>query len=143
MHEVSDFHVEILVNHKRSILCKAIDKNSVCCLPTYPRKLAFWLPFGCFFQNFGPVLSDVLYLDYSWTSQTTVLAWYPSVPGRPTVLDNCRAHYACIKCGWGLFLPSSPIISLFPYRLKYFLKGPLKPKQQQQHKFNFGYSLTE
>ena len=24
-------------------MCKAIDKNSVCCLPTYPRKLAFWL----------------------------------------------------------------------------------------------------
>ena len=43
MHEVSDFQVEILVNHKRRILWKAIDKNSVCCLPTYPRKLAFWL----------------------------------------------------------------------------------------------------
>ena len=24
-------------------MCKAIDKNSVCCLPTYPRKLAFWV----------------------------------------------------------------------------------------------------
>ena len=43
MHEVSDFQVEILVNHEKSILCKAIDKDSVCCLPTYPRKLAFWL----------------------------------------------------------------------------------------------------
>ena len=43
MHEVSDFQVEIVVNRKRSILCKAIDKNSVCCLPAYPRKLAFWL----------------------------------------------------------------------------------------------------
>ena len=66
------------------------------------------------------------------------------MPGRPTVLDNCRAHCACSRCGWGLFRLSSPIISLFPYRLKYCLKGPLKAKQQQQqHKFNFGYSLTE
>ena len=24
-------------------MCKAIDKNYVCCLPTYPRQLAFWL----------------------------------------------------------------------------------------------------
>ena len=31
------------------------------------------------------------------------------------------------------------IISLFPY----CLKGPLKAKQQQQHKFYFDYSLTE
>ena len=113
MHEVSNFQVEILVNHKRSILCKAIDKKSVCCLPTYPRKLAFWLLLSEFWA--GPVLSDFLYLDYSWSSQATVLAWYLSVPGRPTVLDNCRAHYACIRCGWGLFLLSSPIISLFPY----------------------------
>ena len=32
-------------------------------------------PFGCFFQNFGPVLSDFLYLDYRWSSQATVHAW--------------------------------------------------------------------
>ena len=71
MHEVSDFQMEILVNHKRSILCKAIDKNSVCCLPTYPRKLAFWL----LLSEFLPVLSDFLYLDYRWSSQATVHAW--------------------------------------------------------------------
>ena len=53
-------------------MCKAIDKNSVCCLPTYPRKC--W-PFCCFFQNFGPVLSDFLYLDYRWSSQAKVHAW--------------------------------------------------------------------
>ena len=70
MHEVSDFQVEILVNHKRSILCKAIDKNSVCCLPTYPRKLAFRL----LLSKFWPVLSDFLYLDYR-SSQATVHAW--------------------------------------------------------------------
>ena len=45
-----------------------------------------------------------------------------------------------VGAGRGLFRLSSPIISLFLYRLKYCLKGPLKAKQQ--HKFNFGYSLT-
>ena len=38
-------------------MCKAIDKNIVCCLPAYPRKLAFWLLLselilGRFFQIF-------------------------------------------------------------------------------------------
>ena len=37
-------------------MCKAIDINSVCCLPTYSRKLAFWLLLseflGRFFQIF-------------------------------------------------------------------------------------------
>ena len=30
--------------------------------------------------------------------------------GRPTVLDNCRAHCACSRCGLGFRL-SSPFIS--------------------------------
>ena len=63
MHEVSDFQVEILVNHKRSILCVR---------PSIKILFAVFLPiqeswsFGCFFQNFGPVLSDCLYRDYKW-----------------------------------------------------------------------------
>ena len=65
MHEVSDFQVEIPVNHKKSILCVKI-------------LFAVFLPiqeswhFGCFFQNLGPVLSAFLYLDYRWSSQATV-----------------------------------------------------------------------
>ena len=33
-------------------MCKAIDRNSVCCLPTYPRKLAFWLLLSEFWAGF-------------------------------------------------------------------------------------------
>ena len=69
------------------------------------------------------------------------------VPGRPTSLDDsrARAYCACSRCGWGLFghftllYPFSPLSpSLWEtarYRLKYCLKGPLNPKQQQQHSF--------
>ena len=65
------------------------------------------------------------------------------VPGRPIYLDysRARAYCACSRCGWGVvwtfFL--YPFSSLSPslwetarYRLKYCLKGPLNPKQQQQ-----------
>ena len=48
-----------------------------------------------------------------------------------------------LGAGGGCFYYHLPLFLCFSYRLKYFLKGPLKPKQQQQHKFNFGYSLTE
>ena len=59
------------MNHKKSILCKAIDKNSVCCLPTYPRKLAFWL----LLSEFWAGSFRFFYLDYRWSSQATVHAW--------------------------------------------------------------------
>ena len=37
-------------------MCKAIDKNSVCCcLPTYPRKLAFWLLLSEFWAGFAQI----------------------------------------------------------------------------------------
>ena len=48
-------------------MCKAVDKNSTCCLPTYPRKLAFW----SLLSEFCAVLSDFLYLGYRWLSQAT------------------------------------------------------------------------
>ena len=68
MHEVSDIQVEILV-------------NLVCVRPSIKILFAVFLPireswpFGCFFQNFGPVLSDFLYLDYRWPRHATVHAW--------------------------------------------------------------------
>ena len=63
MHEVSDFQVEILVNHKRSILCV---RSSIKILFAVFLLIQESWPFGCFFQNFGPALSDFLYLDYKW-----------------------------------------------------------------------------
>ena len=69
MHEVSDFQVEILVNHKRSIFCV---RPSIKILFAVFLPIQESWPFGCFFQNFGPVLSDFLYLDYRWSSQATV-----------------------------------------------------------------------
>ena len=71
MHEVSDFQVEILVNHRRSILCA---RPSIKILFAVFLPIQESWPFGCFFQNFGPVLSDFLYLDYRWSSQATVHA---------------------------------------------------------------------
>ena len=71
MHEVSVFQVEILVNHKRSILC---ERPSIKIMFTVFLHIQESWPFGCFFQNFGPVLSDFLYLDYKWSSQATVHA---------------------------------------------------------------------
>ena len=58
MHEVSDFKVEILVNHKRSILCV---RPSIKILFAVFLPIQESWPFGCFSQNFGPVLSDFLY----------------------------------------------------------------------------------
>ena len=115
-------------------MCKAIDKNIVCCLPAYPRKLAFWLLLselilGRFFQIF-----------FTWVKggRVRLRCTLGKCQCRGVLLFfyNCRAHCACSRCWWGC-----SIISLFPYRLKYYLKGPLKAKQQ--HKFNFNYSLTE
>ena len=63
------------------------------------------------------------------------------VPGRPTNLDYSRAtaYCACSRCGWGcldifslIYLFSFLSSSLWEtarYRLKYYLKGPLSPKQ--------------
>ena len=66
------------------------------------------------------------------------------VPGRPTNLDNsgARTYCACGRRGRGLFghffshlsLLSSLSLSLWEtarYRLKYSLKGPLKPQYNQ------------
>ena len=66
------------------------------------------------------------------------------VPGRPTNLDysRARAYCACSGCGWGglnifslvyhfSFLSPS-LWETVRYRLKYCLKGPLSPRQQQQ-----------
>ena len=52
-------------------MCKAVDKILFAVFLPIQES---W-PFGCFFQNFGPVLSDFLYLDYRWSSQATVHAW--------------------------------------------------------------------
>ena len=59
--------------------------------------------------------------------------------------SRARAYCACSRCGWGLFglftllYPFSPLSpSLWEtarYRLKYCLKGPLKPKTTNQPKF--------
>ena len=69
-----------------------------------------------------------------------VLGKFP-VPGRPTNLDysKTRAYCACNRCGWGLFGPFYSRLSLLfffslsledgPNRLKFYLKGPLYPKQ--------------
>ena len=64
-----------------------------------------------------------------------------SVPRRSTNLDNskARAYCACSRCGWGrldIFLLSifSPFFFALQerarYRLKYCLKGPLRPNKQ-------------
>ena len=64
------------------------------------------------------------------------------VPGRPTNLDSSmtRAYCTCSRCGWWLFghffsrlsflcLLSPSLWETARYRLKYYLKGPLSPKQ--------------
>ena len=68
-----------------------------------------------------------------------------SVPGRPTNLDICkaRAYCACGRCGrgvvWTFFLSSIfplfflPLWETARYRLKYYPKGPLNPKQPNNH----------
>ena len=71
MHEVSDFQVEILVNHRGSILCV---RPSIKILFAVFLPIRESWPFGCFFQNFGPV-SDFFYLDYRWPRHATVHAW--------------------------------------------------------------------
>ena len=59
----------------------------------------------------------------------------PSVPGRPTNLDNsrARAYCACSRCGFGLFGHFFSCLSFLfweigRYRLKYCHKGPANPK---------------
>ena len=66
----------------------------------------------------------------------------PSVPGRPTNLDNSRARacYACSRCGWGcldmfslVYLSSflSPLWETARYGQKYSVPSQraVKPKQ--------------
>ena len=82
-----------------------------------------------------------------WSGGAMVLGKLP-VPGRPTNLDysRARAYSACSRRGWWLFGHFSLVYhfsflspSLWEtdrYRLKYYLKGPLSPKQptnQQDH----------
>ena len=54
------------------------------------------------------------------------------VSGRPTNMDKSRARAYCAssRCGWGC-LDIFSLIYLFSsrYRLKYYLEGPLSPKQ--------------
>ena len=133
MHEVSDFQVEILVNHKRSILCV---RPSIKIL-----LLSFYL-----FKNIDLLVASFRILVrsfqifFTWVigGRVRLRCTLDNFQCRDGLLffDNCRAHCACSRCWWGC-----SIISLFPYRLKYCLKGPLKAKQQ--HTLNFGYSLTE
>ena len=66
------------------------------------------------------------------------------VPGRPTIWMIVGQGSIVLAVGAGggcldvftLLYPFSPLSSSFwetaRYRLKYFLKGPLNPKQQQQ-----------
>ena len=66
------------------------------------------------------------------------------VLGHPTDLDynRARAFCACSRCGWELFghffsRLSFLFLSLWEtaqYRLKYCLKGPLRPKNNQPTK---------
>ena len=72
------------------------------------------------------------------------------VPGRPTISEDrrARAYGACSRCGWGLFghfslvyhfsLLSSALWETARYtcRLKYCLKGPVKPKTTNQPTIN-------
>ena len=63
------------------------------------------------------------------------------VPGRPTHLDDSRtrAYCVCSRCGWGrldiftllyFFTSFSPSLwDTAQYRLKYYLKELLNPKQ--------------
>ena len=71
-----------------------------------------------------------------------------SCAGASYILDNswARAHCACSRRGWGVFwtfLLSSILCLLHlplsgRYRLKYFLKGPLNPKQSINKNITLG-----
>ena len=73
------------------------------------------------------------------------------VSGRPTNLDSsrARAYCACIRCRWGLFghvFSRLSFLFLSPslwetarYRLKYYLKGPLSPKQPTNQPYQVGF----
>ena len=101
-------------------MCKAIDKNSVCCLPTYPRKLAFWLLLSEFWA--GSFRFFFTWIIGGRVRQRCTLAGFQCL-GR-TVLA-VGAGGSCFDYHLSLFLS-------FHYRLKYCLKGKLKAKQQLQ-----------
>ena len=60
------------MNHRRSILC--VRPLIKILFPVFLPIQESW-PFGCFFQNFGPVLSDFLYLDYKWCTLGNFQCW--------------------------------------------------------------------
>ena len=80
---------------------------------------------------------------WGWSGAAMVLGKLP-VPGRPTILMIVGQGPIALAVGAGggcldiftLLYPFSPLSpSLWEtarYRLKYWLKGPLNPKQQQQ-----------
>ena len=79
--------------------------------------------------------------SWGWSGGAMALGKLP-VPGRPTIWTVGQGPIAlAVGAGWGLFglftllYPFSPLSpSLWQtalYRLKYCLKGPLNPKQQQ------------
>ena len=91
---------------------------------------------------------------WRWSGGAMVLGKLP-VPGRPMDYSRARTYCACSRCCWGfldiftLLYPFSPLSpSLWEtarYRLKYCLKGPLNPKQQQHFlalKKKFSYQPT-
>ena len=63
------------------------------------------------------------------------------VLGHPTYLEwsRARAYCTCSRCGWGLFghfyshLSFLSLWGMARYRLKYCLKGPLRPNQPTNH----------
>ena len=87
--------------------------------------------------------SPLTYFLWGWSGGAMVLGKLP-VPGRPTILMIVGQGPIALAVGAGgscldiftLFYPFSPLSpSLWEtvrYRLKYCLKGPLNPKQQQQ-----------
>ena len=87
-------------------MCKAIDKKSVCCLPTYSKSWPL-------ISEFRPFLSGLLYLGYRWWNQAMVLGNFQC---RGVLLFlRILGALACSRCGLGLFRLSSPIFSLSKY----------------------------
>ena len=92
-------------------------------------------------------------LGWVWSGGAKVLGKL-SVPWCPTSLDDSRSRAccACSRCGWGLFghffshlyFPFSFSLSLGngPNRLKYCLKGPLKPKTTNQPTILLGSNIS-
>ena len=104
----------------------------------------FWNLDACLL-NTGSLIEvsyKICTIPRGWSGGAKVLGKLP-VPGRPTNLENsrARAYCACSRCGWGCldifslvyhFSFRSPSLwETVRYRLKYCLKGPLRPKHNQ------------